>query len=910
MEPRERQKKIRTAEVRQSFLDYFQKREHRLVESSPVVPFDDPTILFTNAGMNQFKDVFTGKRKRDFARATSSQKCIRAGGKHNDLDNVGFTARHHTFFEMLGNFSFGDYFKAEAIEYAWEWVTKYLKLPKDRLYATVYQEDDEAFDLWCKIAPELKNGRVMRFGKKDNYWSMGDIGPCGPCSEIHFDRGEKYGAGPNDIVNGDTDRFVEIWNLVFMQFEQTPDGRLVNLPKPSVDTGAGLERIAAIMIGADSNYGIDVFQSLIKAISEITGSRYQDHVSSHHVVADHIRALTFALSDGAGISNEGRGYVLRRILRRAARHGRELGAKEPFLHKLVPTLAAEMCHAYPEIKQKQDYVVSVIKAEEESFDRTLDSGIGKTLVIAADFTERPDEHKMNFALTSNLSAIQVAIHKELIRRNLVIDGPTAFMLYDTFGFPLDLIQIEAAKYGLGVDVAGFQRAMEKQKERSRGSRLAMSAPLVSFGQMKEELVKRGLLKLPDTHFFRDRMFHSSMMLSISSEQDPIVGVVLKETPFYAEAGGQVSDTGFIRSSSTELEVLALHLYQGKCIHECVVRQGSIDNLAVGLTVTTVVNTERRWDIMRNHTATHLAHAALRKVLGEHVKQSGSYVGPDRLRFDFSHHEPMTPEEIAKVEELVNAQILKGQEVSILENVRLEVAKDMGAMALFGEKYGDTVRVVSVPGFSKELCGGTHVTNTAQIGPFFITVETGIASGVRRLEAVTGREAQKLMLDRKRLVLSLSGVFNRPESDLLTGVEQLRTENSALQKEIKKLKTELVSGAGASIGTEMKVGALTLWSHDFGEIDRETMSAWMDSRKEMNQPVVALGLGMTNGKMAVMLAASSVAVEKHSVHAGNLLRDLLSEHGGRGGGKPNFAQGGTPSPVAADVLKSRLIELLK
>ena len=901
MESRERQKKIRTAEVRQSFLDYFQKREHRLVESSPVVPFDDPTILFTNAGMNQFKDVFTGKRKPDFPRATSSQKCIRAGGKHNDLDNVGFTARHHTFFEMLGNFSFGDYFKAEAIEYAWEWVTKYLKLPKDRLFATVYQEDDEAFDFWCKIAPELKSGRVMRFGKKDNYWSMGDIGPCGPCSEIHFDRGEKYGTGPNDVVNGDTDRFVEIWNLVFMQFEQTPDGRLVNLPKPSVDTGAGLERIAAIMCSADSNYGIDIFQSLIKAISEITGSRYQDHVSSHHVVADHIRALTFALADGAGISNEGRGYVLRRILRRAARHGRELGAKEPFLHKLVPTLVSEMGDVYPEIKQKQDYVVSVIKAEEESFSRTLDTG---------------------------LELLNVLSREVKSDGSTVIPGGDVFRLYDTYGFPYDLTEVIALEHGLTLDREGFDRAMAAQQERSRSA--------ASFENHSRAIQDAWTKNPPDirekTRFLGyDTVCASAVVRHVThaeTSDDPAsvtCAVILDQTPFYIEAGGQTTDVGRIAGQNVEFVVGKMDLWEGMFyVHLGQLSKGTYEDLKELMVpedklgeagfvgprrVTAEVDAERRWDIMRNHTATHLAHAALRKVLGEHVKQSGSYVGPDRLRFDFSHHRPMTPEEIAEVERLVNEQILKATDVKT-DIMPVDEAKKSGAMALFGEKYGDTVRVVSAPGFSKELCGGTHVTNTGQIGPFFITVETGIASGVRRLEAITGREAQKLMLDRKRLVLSLSGVFNRPESELLAGVEQLRTENSALQKEIKRLKTELVSGAGVSIGTEMKVGALTLWSHDFGETDRESMSAWMDSRKEINQPVVALGLGMTNGKMAVMLAASAVAIEKYSVHVGNLLRDLLSEHGGRGGGKPNFAQGGTPSPVAAEVLKSRLIELLK
>ena len=886
LEPRERQTKIKTAEVRQSFLDYFQKHQHRLVESSPVVPFDDPTILFTNAGMNQFKDVFTGKRKPDFPRATSSQKCIRAGGKHNDLDNVGFTSRHHTFFEMLGNFSFGDYFKAEAIEYGWEWVTKVLKLPKDRLYATVYQEDDEAFDLWCKVAQELKNGRVLRFGKKDNYWSMGDIGPCGPCSEIHFDRGEKYGTGPDDVINGDTDRYVEIWNLVFMQFEQTPDGRLVNLPKPSVDTGAGLERITAIMNRADSNYGIDVFQSLIKAISEITGSRYQDHVSSHHVVADHIRALTFALADGAGISNEGRGYVLRRILRRAARHGRELGAKEPFLHKLVPTLAAEMCHAYPEIKQKQDYVVSVIKAEEESFARTLDTGCELFGEVA----------KKTEAAGSRM-----------------IPGADIFRLYDTYGFPYDLTETLARERGLALDKDGFDEWMRQQQVLSReGSKFEA-----------QEAILEGVLAVQPptcekTDFVQETFSTGAQIkwwnfLLRVTEGVPIpkVAVILDKTPFYAEAGGQVGDKGRIFGDRIELEVEKTSLHAGWRIHLGTLRKGNQGDFNEGMTVTAEVDADRRWDIMRNHTATHLAHAALRKVLGEHVKQSGSYVGPDRLRFDFSHHQPMTPDEISEVERLVNEQILKAVDVKT-DIMAVDEAKKSGAMALFGEKYGDTVRVVSVPGFSKELCGGTHVTNTGQIGPFFITVETGIASGVRRLEAITGREAQKLMLERKRFVLSLSGMFNRPESELITGVEQLRAENAALQKEIKKLKTELVSDKARVIGESEVIGPVTHYHHDFrpGEADRETMKAWIDSRKNVDFPVTATTTMSSGQFIIVICGASAAATIQHGLDVNKLTKEVLPKFGGRGGGTPTFAQGTVPPNTDTSEVQKSLRDSLE
>ena len=845
-----------------------------------MVPFEDPTILFNNAGMNQFKDVFTGKRKRDFPRACSVQKCIRAGGKHNDLDNVGFTARHHTFFEMLGNFSFGDYFKEQAIAYAWEWVTKEMKLPVNRLYATVYTDDDEAFALWEKIAPELKNGRIMRFGKKDNYWSMGDIGPCGPCSEIHFDRGEKYGTGPEDKVNGETDRFVEIWNLVFMQYEQTPDGKLLDLPKPSVDTGAGLERIAAIMQHCDTNYGIDIFQQIIKAISELTGAKYNGHSPSHHVIADHIRALTFALADGAGISNEGRGYVLRRILRRAARHGRELGAKEPFLYRLVPTVVEQMGHTYREIKEKQAHVTNVIKAEEESFARTLDTGLELFESIAKD--------------------VKASGKK-------VVAGADVFKLYDTYGFPYDLTEVIANEQGLALDRDGFDKAMAEQQERSRASG--------SF-ENRAQVVQQMFTETPSTaskptEFVRtyDLRADATIVEVRQLPGDSGVAVILDRTPFYAEAGGQISDKGVITGESFAVEVRDMYLIQGQYIHEGTVTKGATANIKAGAKVTAQVDAERRWDIMRNHTATHLAHAALRQVLGNHVHQSGSYVGPDRLRFDFSHHQPMTPDEIAEVEHIVNEQILRGVNVST-EIKDVEEAKKSGAMALFGEKYGDKVRVVSVPGFSMELCGGTHVQNVSQIGPFFITVETGIASGVRRLEAVTGREAQKLMLQNKRFVQEVSRITGRPESEALAGIEQLRSDNAALQKEVKKVKAQMVTGGSQTLGDEKKIGDVSLWTHDFGETDRDTMSAWIDNRKEQQTPLVALALGRANGKVMVMLAASNQAVNAAKIDAGAMARDLLGAFGGRGGGKPAFAQGGVPEDAEAAAVFRKLEEMLR
>ena len=847
--------------------------------SSPVVPFDDPTLLFTNAGMNQFKDVFTGRRTVDYTRAASSQKCIRAGGKHNDLDNVGYTARHHTFFEMLGNFSFGDYFKEEAIVYAWEWVTRVLQLPVERLYATVYEDDDEAFALWEKVAPALKGGRILRFGKKDNYWSMGDVGPCGPCSEIHFDRGEKFGTGPQDVVNGETDRFVEIWNLVFMQFDQQPDGTVVPLPKPSVDTGAGLERIAAIMQGVESNFEIDIFRRLIEAIVELTGTPYdQAHRASHHVVADHLRALTFAIADGAGISNEGRGYVLRRILRRAARHGRLLGAHEPFMYRLVPVLVEEMGEAFPEIREKQEHVQKVVRAEEESFGRTLETG----LEMFARVAER----------------VKAA-------GGTVIPGEEVFRLYDTYGFPYDLTEIMAQEQGFTLDREGFERAMQQQQERSRAAgKFAADASEVT------RVLEREAVDLPATEFVRGDLSVTTTIVKriMAPGSESRVYVICERTPFYTEAGGQVSDTGSLRRNGAVLKVTGMRMFRGLSVHEAELVRGSVEDFREGATVVAEVDAERRWDIMRNHTATHLLHAALRTVLGEHVKQSGSYVGPDRLRFDFSHHQPMTPEELDRVERLVNEKILAA--VDVQTDIKpLEEARREGAMALFGEKYEDTVRVVSVPGFSKELCGGTHVENTAQIGPFFITVETGIASGVRRIEAITGRRAIDYMLQNKRFRRDVAATVNRPEAEALAGVRQLREQVAQLQKDLKKARAAAVGG-GTVAGERTVVGPLTFWRHDFGRSDRDTMAAWVDRHQAASEPVVALAVGEVNGKVTVILGASAAAVKEHAWHCGKVAGELLPQFGGRGGGKPSFAQGSVAADTKPEAVMSALEAYMK
>ncbi len=828
--------------------------------SSPVIPYDDPTLLFTNAGMNQFKDVFTGKRKVEYPRATSSQKCIRAGGKHNDLDNVGFTARHHTFFEMLGNFSFGDYLKEEAIAFAWEWVTKVIRLPKERIYATVYLEDDEAFKCWEKIAPELKNGRILRFGKKDNYWSMGDVGPCGPCSEIHFDRGEKFGTGLNDKVNGESDRFVEVWNLVFMQFDQTSDGQLVKLPKPSVDTGAGLERLAAIVQNVDSNYQIDLFKNIFKAISEIAKSNYQVNTASHNVIADHLRALTFAIADGAGISNEGQGYVLRRILRRAARHGRNLGLHEPFIYKLVPALVNEMGDVYPEIKEKEKHIENVIRTEEESFGRTLETGL---------------EHISSYILKAETGKFRV------------IPGEVVFRLYDTYGFPYDLTEIIAVEHGFTLDKSGFDKAMQKQQEQSKAGTKFVSIEFQIPIEWQES-----------TEFFRDSFFVMTEVKRVQEIKDAaslktLLALVLNKTPLYVESGGQISDTGRIVGTDFEIGVTDMKIQAGTYVHIGTLTKGTVKDVLDAVkehsTVEAIVESDRRWDIMRNHTATHLAHAALRKVLGTHVKQSGSYVGPDRLRFDFSHHQPMTPEETERVEQIVNEEIIKGITVKT-DLMPVEEAKKSGAMALFGEKYGDTVRVVSVNGFSKELCGGTHVENTGQIGPFIITLETGVASGVRRLEAITGREAIKIMLGDKKLSHEVGLIVGKPREEIVKGVVQLKESNSQLQRELKKVKAEIFSGGSATIGTEIQIDGINLVTHNFGETDRDIMSGWIDKQKESNQALVALGLGDVNGKLTFMASASGVASKNFNIDIGKLSKELLPKFGGQGGGKPNFAQG--------------------
>ncbi|MFQ5607278.1 MAG: alanine--tRNA ligase, partial [Candidatus Zixiibacteriota bacterium] len=870
--------RVSAADIRRKFLEYFSTRDHKLIASSPVIPFDDPTLLFTNAGMNQFKRVFTGDERAPHPRAASSQKCMRAGGKHNDLENVGFTTRHHTFFEMLGNFSFGDYFKEQAIVYAWELLTKEFGLDPERLYATVYEEDDEAFDLWAKVAPELKDKRLLRFGKKDNFWAMGDVGPCGPCSEIHYDRGERFGKiSKTNTINSESERFVEIWNLVFMQYNQPGAGQEMEpLPKGSVDTGAGLERWACILQEVDSNYDIDLFRSIIQAIEEVTGAKYNSGPSgaSHRVIADHLRALCFSIADGGGISNEKQGYVLRRILRLAARHGRELGATEPFIHRLAPALVNEMGAVYPELIEKQDHIRRVIEAEEESFGRTLDAGL-------------------------KLFENEVAILEKTGTK--VIPGEIVFKLYDTHGFPADLTEVMARERGMTIDEAGFEAEMAKQRARGRES-FAFGVSVEYSGAPDA----KDLAGLKPTTFVRNAFEVSATILKTTSVGERIT-VVLDKTPFYIESGGQVSDLGNITASSFEIDVFAMQVIGGYYVHwGKFARRAETMNLH-GVEVTARVDVSRRKSIMRNHTATHLMHAALRQTLGEHVKQAGSLVSDEKLRFDFSHFEALTKEQVSEVEQAVNAEILKATEVTT-EVMSLEEAQKTGAMALFGEKYSDKVRVVSVGDFSKELCGGTHVGNTAEIGLFMITLEGGIASGVRRIEAITGEAAIAKALQLKTTFAEVGRSLKSSEEHLAETINKLSEDYKRLQKEHKKLKAERFSTGAASVGQNEIIGAITFYTHDFGAIDRDEITGWADGFKNSAEASVAAGVGAVNGKVTLVTSASPGAVAA-GVHIGNAAKRLFEQFGSRGGGRENFAQGAAPVGVSADDLFTAFKQIL-
>ncbi len=850
------------ASLRKAFLDYFAGKGHKIVASSPLVPGNDPTLLFTNAGMVQFKDVFLGTEKRSYSRAASSQRCVRAGGKHNDLENVGYTARHHTFFEMLGNFSFGDYFKAEAIEFAWEFLTKTLGLPEDRLWVTVFEDDDEAADIWLKKVG-VSAERFSRLGEKDNFWAMGDTGPCGPCSEIFYDHGPAVAGGPPGSPDDDGDRYVEIWNLVFMQFNRSANGTLTPLPKPSVDTGMGLERIAAVMQGVHSNYQIDLFQALIKAAGEVTGCKDLDN-NSLKVIADHIRACSFLIVDGVLPGNEGRGYVLRRIIRRALRHGYELGARDAFFHKLVAPLTVQMGEAYPELAEAQAHVEKVLAKEEERFDETLSQGMGM---------------------------LGKAI-KEMEGKRL--SGDIAFTLYDTYGFPVDLTADILRNQGLTLDVEGFDAAMQGQRRRARAASKFSAADAGLQVDQSTEFTGYDALEGEGrvVALYRDGKITEALQAGEAGL------VVLDRTSFYAESGGQVGDSGLLSGDGVSFRVDDTQKSGTAHLHVGVLEAGSIKT---GDRLNTSVDASSRNATVLNHSATHLLHAALRSVLGTHVQQKGSLVAPDKLRFDFAHYEAVKPDELAAIEAMVNDQV-RANALADTQVMNYDAAVESGAMALFGEKYGDDVRVLRLGDFSVELCGGTHVQRAGDIGLFRITSESGIASGVRRIEAVTGAAAVDCVHDDHLLLEQLSGQLRASRAELTDKVQQILDKQKTLEKEVKKLRADLASGGGggADLSAEAREvsGINVLAARLPDDTDAGSLRDAVDKMKDkLGIAVVVLGAATADGKVRLAAGVTKNATDR--VRAGDVVRVVAEQVGGKGGGRPDFAQAGGSDPASLD-----------
>ena len=859
---------MKSAAIRQAFLDYFAQQGHTVVPSSSLVPHDDPTLLFTNAGMNQFKDCFLGREKRDYVRAVSSQRCVRAGGKHNDLENVGYTARHHTFFEMLGNFSFGDYFKHDAIRFAWEFLTgdKWMNIPKEKLWVTVYASDDEAYDIWAKDIG-VPTERIIRIGDNkgapyasDNFWQMGDTGPCGPCTEIFYDHGEGIWGGPPGSPEEDGDRYIEIWNLVFMQFDRQPDGELKPLPKPSVDTGMGLERISAVMQHVHSNYEIDLFQALLKAAADATGTSNLEE-KSLRVIADHIRSASFLICDGVIPSNEGRGYVLRRIIRRALRHGHKLGQEKPFFHRLVAALAAQMGDAYPELRDNQPRIEKALLAEEEQFARTLADGMKVLESAIADLS------------------------------GTVIPGDVVFTLYDTHGFPTDLTNDVARERGLSIDMDGFEACMAEQRERSRGAD-TFAADYSDRLQIDATTDFSGYDQLDDqatvVALYRD----GEEVKTLQSGETGMV--VLDRTPFYAESGGQVGDIGLLAVGGAQFRVQDTRKRARAFVHIGVVEGGALN---AGDKVSANVDSERRKAIMRNHSATHLMHAALRKVLGEHVTQKGSLVNADYLRFDFSHGEAVSAEQIEKIEALVNEQILANTSVTT-QLMNIEQAKKAGAMALFGEKYDADVRVLSMgrDNFSMELCGGTHVSRTGDIGLFKITAEGASSSGVRRIEAVTGARALEEMRRLERSVTQIAGLLKTSKEQVLGRVEQLLARSRELEKEIDRLKQKLASGSGNDLLSSVKdINGIKLLATALDGADGKTLRTAVDQLKDKLGSGVILLAAVEGDRVSLVAGVTKDLTDRFN--AGELVRLASEKLGGKGGGRADMAQGGGSNPAA-------------
>jgi alanyl-tRNA synthetase len=872
-------------EIRASFLRYFERHGHRIVPSSPLVPGDDPTLLFTNAGMNQFKDVFLGREKRDYTRAASSQKCMRVSGKHNDLDNVGPSLRHHTFFEMLGNFSFGDYFKDDAIPLAWTLLTEEWRLDPKRLVATVFKgeqgipRDEQAYDIWRKFLPASQIGEL---GMADNFWAMGDTGPCGRCSEIYYDRGEGV-PGTGDFMT-DTDagseRFVEIWNNVFMEFDRQPDGALRDLPARSIDTGMGLERISAVMKGSTSNYDTELFQPILRAIAEMTGRNHTGTTDpgdvSMRVIADHIRAMTFLIGDGVVPSNEWRGYVLRKIMRRAMRHGRKLGLSEPFLFRLVDVVVEEMAGAYPELRSSRGAVAQVVRSEEERFGVVLTEGLPRLEEVL----------------------------EQAARGGKVVAGEQAFKLYDTYGLPRDFIEDLASAQGLQFDTVGFERAMQGQREKARAKSAFGGGSTAAVWHTRPEVAEA--LQRADDFRGYDLTSVQTQILELLKESDNTREAVdelrageagyvaLAETPFYLEAGGQVSDVGRLESNSGEAVVTAVAKAAGmRRFHRVEVARGVLKYRDF---VTASVDETLRDATRRNHTATHLLHAALRQVLGTHVKQAGSLVAPDRLRFDFVHFHPVTRDELARIERIVNERVVANTPVET-EIRNTQEAIDGGAMALFGEKYGDHVRVVTVPGFSVELCGGTHVRATGDIGLFLVTEESGVAAGVRRIEALTGLGAYALARERVSIVDEAVRALNTKPRELVPAIDAQVAAASKLRKEVQQLKAKLALGGGGAAGDDERIDidGVTLIAREVSDVDKESLRSLADTLKSrLKSGIVILAAPSAEGKVTIIATVTPDLTKR--APAGQIVKQLAPLVGGGGGGRADFAEAGGKDPA--------------
>ncbi len=878
-------KRLTSPEIRAAFLDFFAERDHRVVTSSPLLPAGDSTLLFANAGMNQFKDVFIGREQRPYSRAASSQKCVRAGGKHNDLENVGYTARHHTFFEMLGNFSFGDYFKRDAIQFAWDLLVEVYEMPVERLWFTVYTDDDEAVALWQEIGADP--ARILRFGEKDNYWSMGETGPCGPCSEIHFDRGpDPLAPGRAELVNGDGDDIIEIWNLVFMQFDRDAQGVLHPLPRPSIDTGAGLERIATVLQQVETNYDADLFVPLLAAIGDLVERPYDptsDLAPAYRVIADHIRASAFLMTDGVVPSNEGRGYVLRRIIRRALRYGRKLGLDGAFLYTLLPTVNELMGEQYPELLERHEVVAQQLEQEERRFARTLNAG--------TDVAGRELERLKRAGETT-------------------VPGHVAFDLYQSRGIPVELIEEFAQEEGLELDRDGFDEALKAEQERGQAS---WKGDLSSrFGADYTDLADAGVRSTFDGY---DSLQLDSRVIALIGSDGPEdelrAGdegeVVLEVTPFYAESGGQVGDTGDLTWDGGHAFVLDTQKpIEGLIVHRVDVTEGRLEK---GDTVTATVAERKRLDTQRNHTATHLLHAALHQVLGDAAQQAGSLVEPDRLRFDFSWNGPVSFDQLQEVERIVNAEVIANRPLE-KELMPQNRARELGAMALFGEKYGDVVRVVTIGGgeISRELCGGCHVDRTGDIGLCTITGERGVAAGVRRIEAVTGRGAVELIQQRTRLANGLAGRFQTSFEQLPDLLDKREHQLAELEAEVRRLKHQLASGDAGVSEIREEVEGVTVLVRRAPEMSPAELRNLADTmRQRLGSGVVVLG--MESGGKATLLAAVTDDVADR-VKAGDLVRELAAVVGGRGGGKPTLAQAGGPDAAKLDEALAKTSEQVR